>query len=462
VIYQKEQPIVPLNLNISKEVTVTSITNVNDTENNMILNKLKKLPGITIDLVKTEPVFKVPESPRLKNNKKNITSHNKLKVLFEKKGLSERRDDNIKAMDNCLTRNIINISNTNLSPIKTVKQKQIFNKKSLATMSSDQGISKNPEVSLKKYPVLEKENVQRTSSPKKLQKKVLSVSKIKSKSLKTIKLEEVSNTCNTFSKEVKKVSDKDTIINNTELNTNELANESYRLMDLSTVGQFNIVPASFPSNFINVHVPEYNNFLMGIGKSPEDCSMHWETSQNDTENGSFIIKEELDHFSDFIGCVNTSLNINKANDIHSELASQSFNNGISSLDNIKDEQLCINNKSKENINGKFEDEQKHTSNFYLYNHTSKQLSLQHKDKNLTMDTYIKQEDKQLLQNDNSLENVHKNGNNLMEFHTSIPQILPFNTHKNSSYLESDEKENGIKRKQTQNELHEKLKKQKLC
>ncbi|XP_016659845.1 putative uncharacterized protein DDB_G0289263 [Acyrthosiphon pisum] len=465
VINQKEQSIVPLNLKISKEVSITSITNVNDTENSIILNKLKKLPGITINLVKTEPVFKVPESPRLKNNnkKKNITSHNKLKVSFEKKGLSERRDDNIEAMDNnCLTYNIINISNTNLNQGKTVKQKQIFNNMSLMTKSSDQGILKNPEASLKKYPVLEKENVQRTSSPKKLPKKVQSISKIKSKSLKTIKPGEVSNNCDIFSKEVKKVSDKDTIINNAKFKTNELANGSYRLMDLSTDGQFNIVPASFPSNFNNVHVPEYNNFLMGIGKSSEDYNMHLETSQNDTENGSLIIKEELDHFSDFLGCVNTSLNINKSNDIHSELASESFNNGISSLDNIKDEQLYINNKSKENINGKFEDEQKHTSNFYFYNHTSKQLPLQHNNMNQTMDTYIKQEDKQLLENDNLLSfNISNTENNLMEFNTSIPQILPINTHKNSSNLKSNENENGIKRKQTQNELHEKLKKQKL-
>jgi len=90
VIYQKERPIDPLNLKISKEVTITSTTNVNDTENNMILNKLKKLPGITINLVKSEPVFKVPESPRLKkiNNKKNITSYNKLKVFEKKPGTS--------------------------------------------------------------------------------------------------------------------------------------------------------------------------------------------------------------------------------------------------------------------------------------------------------------------------------------------------------------------------------------
>ena len=58
-------------------------------------------------------------------------------------------------------------------------------------------------------------------------------------------------------------------------------------------------------------------------------------------------------------------------------------------------------------------------------------------------------------------NISNTENNLMEFNTSIPQILPINTHKNSSNLKSNENENGIKRKQTQNELHEKLKKQKL-
>lgn len=79
MIYKKEQPIVPLNFNISKEVTITSITDVNDTENRKILKKLKQLPGITINLVKSKPVFKVPKSPKPKtnNNNKNIMSYNK-------------------------------------------------------------------------------------------------------------------------------------------------------------------------------------------------------------------------------------------------------------------------------------------------------------------------------------------------------------------------------------------------
>jgi len=395
VICQKKPPVVPLNLKISKEVTVTSLTNSYDTENNIILNKLKKLPGITIDLVKSEPVFKVPEPPKLKTiyDKKNIISHNKLKVCFGKKGLSERRANNIETTDNCLINNIISNSNTNLNPSETVKQKQIFNNMSLITKSSDQEILKNPDfkASFKKYPVLEKENVQGTSSLKKLSKKVQSFSKINSKSLKTILPVDVPNNCNIFSKEVKKVSDKDTIINNTELKTNELTNERYMLMDLSTDGQFNIIPASFPSNCINVGAPEYNNFLMGISTSYEDCGMHLETSQSDAENGSLIIKKELNHFSDFLGCVNTPLNINKSYDIHSELAYQLSNNGIPSLDNIKDEQ-------------------KHNSNFNFCNHSLKQQSLQHKDINQVIDTSIIQEDKNILQQitDNSLENIHKN------------------------------------------------------
>ncbi|KAL4107581.1 hypothetical protein QTP88_017906 [Uroleucon formosanum] len=486
VIYQKEQPIVLSNLKISKEVTITSITNVNNdnnTENNIIL-KLKKLPGITIDLVKSEPVFKVPESPKLKtnnNNKKNNTSHNKKKVLLKKKGLSERRYGNVEAKDNLISHNNINISNTNLNPrILKQKPKLTFNNISLETMSSDKGIVKNLEVSYKKYPVSEKENFQRTSSPKKLSKKIQCPSKIKSKSSKTIKMveeisnnckiftkevkpaEKVSNNCNIFTKEVKTVSDKDTITNNTEFKTNdELDNENYMLMDLSTDGQFNIVPASFPLDFINVSVPEYDNFLMGISKSSKDRSMHLETSQNDTEKGSIIIKEKLNNFSDFLGCVNTSLNINESNDINSELASQSFNNE-NLLENIKDNQVFINNISKEDLIGKFEDEQSY--NFYFYNNTSKQPSLQHNDIN-QMDTSIIQEDNQLLQNttryycDNSIENIPKNENNLMDFNIPIQQILP----NSNKLIKSDEDENGIKRKQPQNNLFlcEKLKKQKI-
>jgi len=498
MIYQKEQPIFPSNLKISKEVTITSITHVNDTENNIIL-KLKKLPGITIDLVKSEPVFKVPESPKLKTNniKKNIVPQNKLKVLFEKKGLSVRRDDNIEAKDNLLSQNDINILNTDLNPCRTLKQKskQTFNNISFVTRSSDKGILKNPEVSFKKcYPVSEKENVQRTSSPKKLSKKIQDSSKIKSKNSKTIKLvEEVSNNCKTstkenkptekvsnnsnmFSKEVQIISVKDTIQNNIEIKTNELDNENYMLMDLSTDGQFNIVPASFPLDFINGSVPEYDNFLMGISKSSKDCSSILETSQNDYEKGSIITKEELNNFSDFLGCVNTSLNINESDDIQSELTSQSFNNK-SLLANINNKQLNIDSKSKENVIGKFTDEQNHNSNMAqnFYNHSSKQTSLQHNDmnqmmnnKNKLMNTSITQENHQLLQKmtsyfcDNSVENIPKNENNFMDFNVPIQQMLP-NNMKNLSNLNSDENESCIKRKQSQNDvtLCENLKKQKI-
>lgn len=67
---------------------------------------------------------------------------------------------------------------------------------------------------------------------------------------------------------MKKVSDKDSIVNNTELKTNELANE--KLMSLSIDIQFNIIPASFPLNCVNVSVPEYANFFMSISKSSKE------------------------------------------------------------------------------------------------------------------------------------------------------------------------------------------------
>ncbi|XP_022178926.1 uncharacterized protein PF11_0213-like isoform X2 [Myzus persicae] len=485
MIYQKEQPIVPSNLKISKEVTITSINHTNDTDNNIIL-KLKKLPGITIDLVKSEPVFKVPESPILKTNKdkKNISTQNKLKVLFEKKGLSVRRDDNIEAKHNLLSHNNINILNTNLNSRKTLRQKpkQTCNSISLLTRSSDKGILKNPEISFKKYSVSEKENVQRTSSPKKLSKKIQSSSKIKSKSSETIQMveetsnnckilykevnpaEKVSNDCNISSKEVKTISDKDIIINNIQLKTNELVNENYMLMDLSTDGKINIVHPYFPLDFIDGSVPEYDNFLSGISKSSKDSSSLLETSQNDTEKGSIVNKEELYNFSDFLGCINTSLNINESDDIHSKLASQSINND-NPLDNIKDNQLYTINKSKENMIEKFEDEQSHNSNFYFYNHTSKKPSLQHNDMKQMMDKSILLEDSQLSGKmtsyycDSSIENMPENKNNLQDF--KIP-ILPNNI-KNSSNLNSNENENGTKRKYSQNDLSmcEKLKKQKI-
>jgi len=130
-----------------------------------------------------------------------------------------------------------------------------------------------------------------------------------------------------------------------------------------------------------------------------------------------------------------------------------------SLDNFKDEQLY-----KDNIIGKFENEQRLDSNINFDNYTSKQLLLQHKDMNQTMDTSITQEYNHRLQKTtsyNSLENICKNENKLTDFNIPIPQLLPNNI-KSSQNLKSDGNESGIKRKQSQNELYEKLKKQKMC
>ena len=105
VLNQKEQSLIPLNLKISKEVTITSINHINDT-NNKIISKLKKLPDITIDLIQPEPIFKVPEPPKLKtkNTKKNITPSNVLK-------------------DKSAIHNSILKSNMNLNSSETLKQK---------------------------------------------------------------------------------------------------------------------------------------------------------------------------------------------------------------------------------------------------------------------------------------------------------------------------------------------------
>lgn len=445
---QKEQSLIPLHLKISKELT---ITHVNDTKNN-IISKLKKLPEITVDLIKPEPVFKVPESPKPKT--KNIKKYTIPSNVLKDKGA---------------THNIKLNSNTNLNFSAVLKQKQIFNKTSLITKSSDnKGILKNPEASIKIHSVLEKENLQRTSSPKMLSKIIQSSPIIKSKSLKTNKpvgvisnnckifteevkpVEKVSNNHNTFSKEVKKKSDKDTLINNTELKTNKLANENYMLMDLSTDGELNIVPASFILDFNNVNDPEYRQFLMGINKSHLDSNMDMESSQNVTKKELSIIIEESDTFSDFIRCINTSLNINESNDIDSELGSLSSNNKNSSL-GITFDQL---HKSKENIMKNIEDQQ----NFYFDNHTSKQPLLQHNDMEQSMNMFIKQEDNQPFRkmtsyyyDDNLIENIPENENKLIDFKISKQP----NSINDSTYLKSDENSNKRKQFQNQNELYKK-------
>ncbi|XP_027843961.2 rho GTPase-activating protein gacZ-like isoform X1 [Aphis gossypii] len=446
---QKEQSLIPLHLKISKELT---ITHVNDTKNN-IISKLKKLPEITVDLIKPEPVFKVPESPKPKT--KNIKKYTIPSNVLKDKGA---------------THNIKLNSNTNLNSSAVLKQKQILNKTSLITKSSDnKGISKKPETSIKIHSVLGKENLQRTSSPKMLSKIIQSSPMIKSKSLKTNKpVEVISNNCkivteeekpvekvsnnpvNTLSKEVKKKSDKNTFINNTELKTNKLANENYMLMDLSTDGELNIVPASFILDFNNVNDPEYRQFLMGINKSHLDSNMDMESSQNVTKKELSIIIEESDTFSDFIKCINTSLNINESNDIDSELESLSSNNKNSSL-GITFEQL---HKSKENIMKNIEDKQ----NFYFDNHTSKQPLLQHNDMNRSMDMLIKQEDNQLFRKmtsyycgDNLIENIPENEKKLIAFNTSKQP----NSINDSTYLKSDENSNKRKQFQNQNELYKK-------
>ncbi|KAE9528225.1 hypothetical protein AGLY_012647 [Aphis glycines] len=178
VFNQKEQSLIPLHLTISKELTITP---VNDIKNNVI-SKVKKYPEISIDLIKFEPIFKVPEPPKLKNKntKKNIPS-NILK-------------------DTEASNTIILNSTMNSNVCETFKQKpkQIFNKTPLIIKSSDKDILKNPEASNKMYFVLEKKGVQKPSSSKILSKNVQS-SVIKSINLKADKpVEEVSNNHNTI------------------------------------------------------------------------------------------------------------------------------------------------------------------------------------------------------------------------------------------------------------------------
>ncbi|VVC25809.1 Hypothetical protein CINCED_3A012103 [Cinara cedri] len=235
------QPHFSSNLMISKDIPVTPI---NDEENN-IMSLLKKLPHIT--------VFKVPESPKPKSN-----------VFFEKNILANRRENNIVNVNTCFNSNVQNLKrNSNIKQTLKRKQKQLNDNITL-TNNVNKIISKNLNTTPEKYP---KKNNQKTSSPnvKKI-KKSEPVSKIEFTDIQLAKAETESN------KEVK---------------ANKLAvSEDFIFLDLSTVGQNNLVSSSPTLSKLdptNVTDTEYTSFVMGIDHSQHSIT-HLKTDQNNKVN----------------------------------------------------------------------------------------------------------------------------------------------------------------------------------
>jgi len=242
---QPKQPYFSTKLNISRDVTITPLKD----KGNNIMSMLKNLPDITFDFVQSEPVFKVPKCPKIKEK------YHK-KIVLEKT-VSERQINNTKNMKSIIVNNNFKKPTKIKSiPNSTIKQKQI----PLIKDNTNTLIPKTPETVSKSHFISENGNAQKTSSPNKLLKKLPSLNNIKSTNLKTVKpAEEILNVPIVTVKTIT-----DSSITNTTNNTKtkELTKD-YMLMDISTDGKINIISTSRPSD-LNVTVPDYNNFVLGI------------------------------------------------------------------------------------------------------------------------------------------------------------------------------------------------------
>lgn len=297
---EQKYPFSPSNFKAFKDISLSPI--IENNKENSVMSKLKKLPNISLNCVKSESIFKVPESPKqiTINSKYNTKIENETKVIFGKRGLSERLNvlDTIDLTKMHLSKKKIpnqkQVTNNNIASIKN-NAVLLNNKAPQIKNNHDEIIPKKPRATSKTKTISKKENIKikRTSTPFKILMKSPNISKIKSGKLKTVKL--VGETSKTFlmSHEAKQI-DNNAIINETEIQTKNLDDGNFTLMDLSSNGQINIVPASPNTDFNNINTLDYNRFAIEINKD-FDYNME-KTSQSDMENGSSI-RQGLTHSS---------------------------------------------------------------------------------------------------------------------------------------------------------------------
>lgn len=295
---RSKQPFSATNLNISKEVTITPVKN---TEND-IMSILKKLPEITFNVIQPEPVFKVPEIPRKVPTKKP-------KVVGKKKVLSEKQESyNVGKTEVKLRSKQIDLDKyeefKKINLTQKQKQEKVQNNIPLVKNNNvGEIISRNTETASNKNTVSDKENIQRTSSPNRIPKKIELRKQISNNSIASSK--------------VKTNSNNDSIINNTannkEIKTSESTKDDYQLMDLPIEGQINVVSATFPPDYIDVSSPEYDKFVQGISKLPEDSSTQFDASQNSSDKES-LAGQKSNFFPGFLDCIKMSLDIASKDD----------------------------------------------------------------------------------------------------------------------------------------------------
>lgn len=466
VLCRKVQPLTESNLKISK--TVTNLTAVKTEEN--IISKLKKLPDITFDLVKPEPIFKIPKVPKLEksNTKQMITPNNKSKVVFEKKILLEKQNDNI-IDKNIVIIDTIDLTNFDSNVNKTSKKKKelIDYKTPLIKNNVDQIIPQNLKSSPLKYLYSEKENKQITSSSNKYLKNICS--KIKSAHLKTIKpTEQELNLSNALPVELSS----DSTENTTQFKTCDFlalkSNEDYTLMNLSVTGQVNVVSASCP-DFIDVSNTEYNSFLMGINKSPDyNYGMRLKTSQHfvDHSPDELLIKQDNTSLFSDPQTNPPPISTNKSKNNHSDLLFLSCSSEKNaSFNYYKNEQInyLFRNNSRNNKVNCFEYENNNLESegkFTLCssNNIFKMPQLQINEVRNTMDKpndYFLQGMRTYF-HDYLLEEVSISENKLIDCPKFIQEILS-NTEQLPSNIKSNENTNCTKRWQPQNDTYKKQK-----
>lgn len=424
VLCRRAQPLTQSNLFISNEVTLTSLPA--KTEDN-IISKLKKLPDITFDLVKSEPVFKTPKIPKPINNniKKIITP-----VVPEKKILSKRHDD--KNINRKISVDLTNIDFKNTSK---KQNKEIVNIIPLKRKKTNQTIPNNQKSTPSRYAYSEKENRQRTSSPNKFLKNIR-LKSANSKSVKSAKKITKNNSIASLGV------NSDSIVNNTTIKTHAFSalksnDEDYTLMDLSTTGQVNIVSAS-RRDFIDVRNSEYDGFVLGINKSPEY---------------NYGMQEFISCFSNlqtnYPICTNKS---EKQSDFMSLSYSEKEN---VSLDCCENEQMTVNNKTKglEYEINKLGNE-RHFSSGNVFKKSQLQINEIHDTMDISDDYFL--QGMKMYFRENLMEEVPLYENKLIDSSKLIPQILP-NTEQESSNVKLNENINCTKRWQPQNDLRKKQK-----
>lgn len=233
------------NLNISKDITITPVNNV---ENSMMY-KLKNLPDISFHVVKHKPVFHDHINSRL-NPKQFYGSDNESKSVLNRKVLSEIQKNRIQQNSSLQKSTLLKPEKMPIKDINTLKKND-----------HDTIISKNLKKITKQISYSEVKSIktQKTNSVNKLPKQSLSLINLDDKNLNTIKTAEETSNTSTSSHEVKTMKDSSSTVNNIENKAHESANEYNLPTDLLLEDPIVTAPHMFDFINVSLNLPEYDS-----------------------------------------------------------------------------------------------------------------------------------------------------------------------------------------------------------